>query len=160
MPVRVRLMTAGDIDAVAELCGQLGYPNTAAEVAARFKGLDERPPNAVFVAEDDGEVADVRPDGAGRLIVGWIHVHEVLTLETGPFADLGGLVVRDSARGRGVGRLLLAAAERWAIQRGYREMRVRSNVVRLEAHEFYRRQGYEVLKTQLNFRKPLSSRSS
>jgi GNAT superfamily N-acetyltransferase len=141
--MRVRAMTAADVEQVAALCGQLGYPNTAADVTARFKALGARPPNAVFVAEEDSRV------------LGWVHVQEVLTLEAGPWADLGGLVVHDAARGRGVGRLLVEAAEGWAVERGYPEMRVRSNVVRVEAHEFYRRLGYEVVKTQLNFRKAL-----
>ena len=142
--MRIRPMTAADIDAVTVLCGQLGYPSTAQEVAARFEGLASRPPNAVFVAEEDDT------------ILGWAHVQEILTLESGPSADLGGLVVDDAARGRGVGRQLVEAAERWAIERGYREMRVRSNVVRVEAHQFYRNLGYEVIKTQLNFRKRLT----
>ena len=150
--MRIRGMTASDVEAVAELCGQLGYPNTAAEVAARFDGLAARPPNAVLVAEDDAQ-----PHGVGRrpAVLGWVHAQEELTLESGPWADLGGLVVRDTARGQGVGRQLLDAAERWAIDRGLPEMRVRSNVIRAEAHEFYRHLGYEVVKTQLNFCKAL-----
>jgi len=149
--MRIRAMTASDVEQVATLCGQLGYPNTAADVAARFDALAARPPNAVLVAEDARHDAGT----GGAVILGWVHVQEVLTLETGPWADLGGLVVRDSARGRGVGRLLVRAAEEWAIHRGYPEMRVRSNVIRAEAHEFYRHLGYEVVKTQLNFRKAL-----
>ncbi len=154
--MRVRPMTASDVERVAALCGQLGYPSTPAEVAARFKGLAARPANAVFVAEDEG---DGGPESSGRTVVGWVHVQEVLTLEAGPWADLGGLVVQDGVRGRGVGRLLVEAAEQWAAARGYPEMRVRSNVVRADAHQFYRRLGYEVVKTQMNFRKPLESQA-
>ncbi len=138
-------MTPADVEPVALLCGQLGYPNTSKEVAARFTALVGRSRHAIFIAED-----------ASR-IFGWVHVQEMLTLETGPFADLGGLVVADGARGRGVGRLLVDAAEQWAIARGYPEMRVRSNVIRNEAHEFYAHLGYEVIKTQLNFRKSLTA---
>jgi GNAT superfamily N-acetyltransferase len=150
-------MTAADGERVAALCGQLGYPSTPAEVAARFEALAARPANAVFVAEDDESRAS---SGAGTLpaILGWVYVHEELMLECGPFADLGGLVVHDAARGRGVGRVLVEAAERWAVAHGYAEMRVRSNVVRKGAHAFYRHLGYEIVKTQLNFRKPLSCR--
>ena len=151
--MRVRAMTAADVERVAALCGQLGYPSTPADVAARFTALAARPANAVFIAEDDGEDGAVGRNGGA--ILGWVHVQEVLTLEAGPWADLGGLVVDDAARGRGVGRTLVEAAERWAIARGYREMRVRSNVVRAGAHQFYLRLGYETVKTQLNFRKPL-----
>ncbi len=143
MTVRIRPMTTADVERVATLCGQLGYPSPAADVAKRFETLRSRPNDAILVAEDDG------------IIAGWVHVHEDLTLETGPFAELGGLVVDEKVHRRGAGRLLVETAERWAVAHGYREMRVRSNVIRAGAHEFYRRLGYEVIKTQLNFRKAL-----
>jgi GNAT superfamily N-acetyltransferase len=140
-------MTAGDVRRVAALCGELGYPSTPAEVAARFEALAPRRDQALLVAENEtGEAA------------GWLHVHEALTIEAGPWAEIGGLVVGAGDRARGVGRLLVEAAERWAAEHGYGEIRVRSNVVRQAAHEFYRRLGYEVVKNQLNFRKPLGER--
>ena len=153
--MHVRAMRAGDIEPVAALCGQLGYPSTPAEVAARFQALAARPANAVFVAEED--LSGSAATRGGRVIVGWVHVQEVLTLESGPWADLGGLVVNQAAHGHGIGRRLVEAAEQWATERGYPEMRVRSNVVRADAHGFYRHLGYEIVKTQLNFRKPLQS---
>ncbi len=145
-------MRVDDVERVAALCGQLGYPSTASDVSARFQTLAALADHAVFVAED--AVAAGNTD-ALPLLAGWVHVHRALTLETDPCAEIGGLVVLESMRARGVGRLLMAAAERWAADHGYTEMRVRSNVVRGEAHEFYRRLGYEAFKTQLNFRKVL-----
>ncbi len=82
-----------------------------------------------------------------------MHVGELLTLESDPAAEVFGLVVDAAHRGRGVGRLLMEAAEAWAARQGYAEVRLRSNVVRKDAHEFYGRLGYEVSKTQANFRK-------
>lgn len=154
MTVRIRPMTADDVERVAALCAQLGYPSTPAEVAARFNALSTRANHATFVAEQDAADGTAAAGSHGA-VIGWVHVREVLTIEAGPFADLGGLVVDETARAQGAGRALVEAAEQWAIGRGYREMRVRSNVVRADAHRFYRQLGYEVFKTQLNFRKPL-----
>ena len=153
--MRVRAMTADDVERVAALCGQLGYPSTPAEVAARFEVLRTRTAHAMFVAEDPASVAS-----APGPVVGFVHVHEAVTLEAGPWAEIGGLVVREGMRSDGIGRLLVDAAERWAAEHGYAEVHVRSNVVREAAHQFYLHLGYEVVKSQLNFRKPLGARGA
>ncbi len=139
-------MMASDVERVADLCTQLGYPSGAADVASRFDAIAARPDHAVFVAvEDTGHV------------IGWVHVCAgMLVLEADQWAEIGGLVVDAGVRGRGVGDRLLAAAEDWARARGYRQVRLRSNVIREAAHQFYRRRGYEVFKTQLNFRKDVA----
>ncbi len=143
--MQIRRMAANDLERVADLCTQLGYPAVAADVAPRLDAIAARSDHAAFVADDDGAV------------LGWVHVCAgMLVLESDPWAEVGGLVVDERARGRGVGDRLLAAAEDWARERGYRQVRLRSNVIREAAHEFYRRRGYEVFKTQLNFRKPLT----
>ncbi len=162
-------MTAADVERAADLCTQLGYPSTASDVAPRFQAIAARADHAVFVAEDDARVvgAELAPfdDRSGSLeqgrgappsVVGWVHVCAgMLVLESDPWAEIGGLVVDERVRGRGVGDRLLAAAEAWAREQGYPQVRLRSNVVREAAHQFYLRRGYEVFKTQLNFRKAL-----
>lgn len=55
----------------------------------------------------------------------------------------------------GVGATLLAAAEAWAAARGHDTLRVRSNVIRVDAHRFYERLGYERVKQSLVFQKHL-----
>jgi len=139
----VREMTAADVDAVAALSGQLGYESSASATATRFADLARLPDSLVLVAERD------------RGIVGWVHVLVQRRIEVDPFAEIGGLVVDPRARGGGIGAALLAAAEAWAGARCLRAVRVRSNTVRADAHRFYQRAGYAVLKTQVNFHKPL-----
>jgi GNAT superfamily N-acetyltransferase len=97
-----------------------------------------------FFAEDNG-----------NRVVGWIHVHLNPLLVVGWQAEIGGLMVDEDRRGRGVGRLLLERAEQWARERGIRELVVRSNVVRGQARAFYEQAGYVCLKTQKVFRKAL-----
>jgi|RhiMethySRZTD1v2_1073278.scaffolds.fasta_scaffold02300_7 GNAT superfamily N-acetyltransferase len=137
-------MTEVDAEGVAALSTQLGYPSTAEQTLRRFRGIADAPDARVWVAEDQG--------GA---IVGWIHLFGNRLLESDPDIEIGGLVVHEDARGRGVGRALVNAAEDWARERGYSVVSVRSNVIRKEAHEFYKGLGFEPTKSQFKFRKKL-----
>lgn len=145
----VRSMAERDAAAAAELAMQLGYPATAEQITRRLAAIANGSPAeaaeaAVFVAEtDDGRV------------VGWVHVHASRLLVVEPAAEIWGLVVDAEARGEGVGRRLMAEAEAWAAARGLDRLRLRSNVVREGAHAFYRRLGYEVVKTSLTFERRL-----
>ena len=142
--MRVRPMTERDVRAAADLCGQLGYPSTVAQIRLRFERLTGDPGSAVFVAET----------GDGR-VVGWVHVVGRCYLESDPHAELGGLVVDAAARRKGAGRALISAAEEWAAGRGYVTMRVRSNMKRLDARPFYEGIAYVIIKTQHVYEKPL-----
>lgn len=137
-------MRIEDAAAVARLATQLGYPSTAAQIERRLQALEKSPDARVLVAE--------APDGA---VQGWIHVFGRRMLESDPDAEIGGLVVDEAARGRGVGSALVASAEAWARERGYDIVSVRSNVIRAGAHEFYKSRGYQVLKSQYKLRKKL-----
>ena len=88
-------------------------------------------------------------------VVGWAHAYVCCLVESDPFVELGGLVVDESHRGKGVGGKLLAKVEEWARQKGCRTVSVRSNVIRHEAHKFYAARGYDQIKTQHAFRKRL-----
>jgi len=148
-PPRIRPMRPEDAAEVAVLAGELGYPATTEEVARRFAAFDGREDLVALVAEDTG----------GR-ILGWIQAHAELLLESDPTPVIGGLVVREGARDRGVGKRLLETVESWAAARGYAGIRVRSNVVREQAHRFYERAGYARTKTQHNFTKRLPGSAS
>jgi GNAT superfamily N-acetyltransferase len=142
--LRIRRVRGTDAAALAELCGQLGYPAEAKQIKERLKNLKPAAQHAVFVAERDGtEVA------------GWVHVSVEPLIEADMRAEVNGLVVREGERSRGAGWKLLEEAERWAKKRGCKDMSVRSNVIRERAHQFYESHGYEHYKTQKAFRKPL-----
>jgi GNAT superfamily N-acetyltransferase len=146
-PVTVRPMVAADAADVARLCGQLGYPASAEAIAARFLHIARRRDQALLVAESEGRV------------VGWLHVAMHRTLECELMAEILGLVIDESARGGGIGRRLIAEAERWATEMSCPTVRVRSRVARERAHAFYERAGYRRIKTQHVFEKPLGSPS-
>ena len=144
-PITIRPMAASDVEAAARLATQLGYPSTPEQVTRRFHAIEALPDSHVAVAVDE----------AGA-VVGWIHVFGNRLLESEPDAEIGGLVVDEAVRGRGVGAALVAAAEAWAHQRGFPVVSVRSNIVRKDAHEFYQERGYGVVKTQIKFRKTIA----
>ncbi len=140
--VNIRRARSGDAERIAELCGQLGYPATTAQIAQRLRRIKPAEQHAVLVAET--------PEGK---VIGWLHVSVEPLLEVELRAEVNGLVVADEARSRGAGALLLQSAEEWARRRGCKNMSVRSNVVRERAHQFYLRNGYQPYKTQKSFRK-------
>ena len=144
----IRRADDGDVDALAELSHQLGYPTGVEAMRARLTRVRQTGNGEVFVAVD----------ATGR-VIGWTHVVPRLQLEEMPFAELAGLVVADAARGAGVGALLLDSAEQWARGNGFARLRVRSNVVRERAHRFYLREGYRERKRQVVFDKELGPRA-
>ena len=93
---------------------------------------------------------------AGDRVVGWIHVQATYLLECDARAEIWGLVVSETARGSGVGRRLVEAAEEWAAMLGLAVMALRSNQLRTGARGFYEHLGYTVTKTQNAFRKNLT----
>jgi len=140
--IRIRVARAGDAVALADLCTQLGYPSTPAEVAGRLEHIFGDPDHVVFVAE--------LPEGG---VVGFIHGFSGIALETGPRAEILGLVADAGRRGQGIGRKLVTEVERWAQSKGHSAVTVRCNVVRTAAHGFYEGLGFECTKTQKHFRK-------
>ncbi len=78
-------------------------------------------------------------------------------VEAEAFVWIGGLVVDRGSRNQGIGRRLLAHAEEWAAQQGCAVVRLSSNEKRIEAHAFYQRAGYTILKTQYSFAKSVGA---
>ena len=64
-------------------------------------------------------------------------------LRHSPTGRLTAVVVSGEARGLGIGRRLIAAAEAWTRQRGARVMMLTSHNRREAAHAFYRHLGYD-----------------
>jgi GNAT superfamily N-acetyltransferase len=137
--ITVRFAELDDAAVITALTVQLGYAAAEDEIRGRLAVLlgDDR--HAVFVAE------------RSRRVVGWAHVADAPMVQDGAGADLEGIVVAESARGTGVGRSLVGAAEEWGRQRGLRVLRVRSRSTRADAHAFYRHLGFEDVKTSMVF---------
>jgi GNAT superfamily N-acetyltransferase len=93
-------------------------------------------------------------------VIGWVHVSLHPTLASDSTAEILGLVVDWKWRGQGVGRQLMYAAEAWACAKGCQLMSVRSRVTRADAHSFYQRLGYQVIKASLTFAKRLAEKEN
>src|SRR5687768_10539013 len=131
MTVVVRQMRPEDAGAVADLTTQLGYASTEDEIRRRYDLIKDRWDARLFVAQH-----------AGNAIVGWVHVQATYLLECDARAEIWGLVVSETARGSGVGRRLVEAAEDWALMRGLGVIVLRSNKLRTQAQGFYEHLGY------------------
>jgi len=142
--LHIRSATLEDAPVLATLSDVLGYPVAVPVFKERLRRLLASPSDAVVVAEHPQEH-----------IVGWIHGSAQELLESGQRCEILGLVVATTARNRGVGRRLVAAIEAWAQSRGLIQIAVRSDVVRVESHPFYKRLGYGRVKTQHVYRKEL-----
>jgi GNAT superfamily N-acetyltransferase len=138
--MNIREATLSDVTVLADLASQLGYPSTSEQMAVRLEMLGSRSGNGILVAED--------PEDAGR-VVGWLHVSGMYLLESPAFAEVLGLIVDEAHRDKGIGKQLLDGAVRWAADHGFDRLRVRSNVVREDAHRFYEREGFRRVKTQV-----------
>jgi GNAT superfamily N-acetyltransferase len=128
---------------------QLGYPVKREAAQSCLRSIENNPELAVCVAESE----------SGK-VISWVHVFIARRIFVQYFADLGGLVVDEAARGAQIGAELMLAAEAWAAGRGCQRMIIRSNITRQRAHRFYQHLDYDVIKRQVVFHKRLASAAS
>jgi GNAT superfamily N-acetyltransferase len=158
----VRTARAADAAQIARLSGLLGYPSDAVAILARLADVSANADHWVAVAA--AASAPNTPGGAlpdeGVTLGGWMHVARRITLESGEFAEILGLVVDTEARRGGVGRLLAAEAERWARLQRLGRLSVRSNIARAESHQFYPALGFARVKLQQVYSKVLGAHAA
>jgi ribosomal protein S18 acetylase RimI-like enzyme len=129
--VTVRAAEATDVEALADLMTQLGYPTRTSEMQMRMEAIRADKNYATFVAVSKGKVC------------GMIGTLTCYTYEhNSPSARILALIVAEKTRGRGVGQALIAAAERDLAQRNITRVGVNTRFERKEAHEFYEKVGY------------------
>jgi len=139
----IREATIEDAFAICNIsCADLGYDCSCEFVSTRISNLDKGR-EKVFVAEVNGIVA------------GYIHAEKYQTLYFEPMINILGLAVSSEFRRRGIGRMLLKRAERWANEIGIHKIRLNSGASRKEAHSFYRAMGYSNEKGQIRFIKDI-----
>jgi GNAT superfamily N-acetyltransferase len=142
--IEVGPCTQEDAAAVSALLGELGYEVSSQAAAERVRQLNETGSDPTFIAGEDG-----RP-------LGLIALHRCHMIQyRNPVTRITALVVHQRARRRGIGRLLVDHALRWAAQSGCELVELTSALNRGEAHAFYRYLGFEG--NSLRFRKPLGN---
>jgi GNAT superfamily N-acetyltransferase len=134
LPVAVIIRDANlnDASELAVLMCELGYDTKRTEMETRLKLILSNPAYKTFVAIMDGCICGM---------VG------TLTISSYEHNDPGGrilaLVTLSAARRRGVGRALIATAEKDFAHRGITRIAVNTQLVREQAHKFYESLGYE-----------------
>jgi len=140
-PTVIREATEADLPRLVELLYQLSQlgerpedivqPVTPVHVAALHE-LQADPRATCLVVECDGRVE------------GTLTVYILPNLSHGGkrYALVENLVVDESRRGRGYGRLLMERAEALARERGCYRLGLTSNRRRTDAHRFYERLGF------------------
>ncbi|WP_434664109.1 GNAT family N-acetyltransferase [Klebsiella sp. MISC125] len=127
--VTTRIANEADAPDLLALFQQLGYPVDLANLRDLLR-------------EDNSYrytlVALVEEQLSGVIVVNLIEpMHE-----KGRWGLISALVIDESCRGAGVGRILLAEAERIAIASGCRQIELSSSERREQAHKFYQNNGY------------------
>ncbi len=139
----IREATIEDAFAICNIsCADLGYDCSCEFVSTRISNLDKGR-EKVFVAE------------VNEIVAGYIHAEKYQTLYFEPMINILGLAVSSEFRRRGIGRMLLKRAERWANEAGIHKIRLNSGASRKETHSFYRAMGYNNEKGQIRFIKDI-----
>jgi GNAT superfamily N-acetyltransferase len=139
MQVFIREVTINDSETVAGLTAQLGYETTVAATTELIAEILNRKDDIALVAVINGKIA------------GWIHAFYAVRLESGRFAEIGGLVVDGQHRGQGIGKMLVAEVKQWSRRRQIASLKVRCSTKRLASHRFYLQNGFTELKEQKIF---------
>ena len=137
--IYIRHISVKDALPVTTLSLELGYALTVSESMDNIAAIDKSICDVAYVAVLD------------EIVVGWIHVFYTIRLESGPFCEIGGLVVSKNVQGKGVGKQLVEKARKWAAERNINKLRVRCNLKRTGAHEFYLKTGFIENKDQRVF---------
>ena len=128
----IRAAEMNDAAALAQLMCELGYETTKSEMQMRLEPIatDER--LRTSVAECDGQVCGM----IGTLTYPSYEHND-------PSGRIVALVIKSTMRRRGIGRALIATAEKDFAQRGIRRIALNTQLAREDAHKFYESLGYE-----------------
>jgi ribosomal protein S18 acetylase RimI-like enzyme len=128
----IRDAELNDAPELAVLMCELGYQTDRTEMETRLELILSNPGYKTFVAIMDGNVCGMigtlaypsyeHNDASGRILA---------------------LVTSSRARRRGIGRALIATAEKDFAQRGIRRVSLDTRLTREDAHKFYQLLGYE-----------------
>jgi GNAT superfamily N-acetyltransferase len=129
--INVRPASAIDATAIAALFTDEGYPAGPSDILNRLTHFDE-PNSRVVIAEHDGS------------ILGFIAVHAMPRFEHDDWIlRILAIVVDAGARERGVGRALMAEAERIGTEVGAAFVELTAGRHRPEARQLYESLGYD-----------------
>jgi N-acetylglutamate synthase-like GNAT family acetyltransferase len=107
----------------------------------------------VVLAHNDHQVYVAEKENK---IVGYIHLIHSMRIGSSPFVEIAAFIIDESSRSLGVGSSLIKETEAWATELGLKDIRIRSNIIRQEAHNFFQKRGFQNIKTQEVFLKHIT----
>jgi ribosomal protein S18 acetylase RimI-like enzyme len=138
----IRVAEMNDAAALAQLMRELGYETSTAEMKQRLESVLSDVRCRTFLAEVNGQVCGM----IGTLTHG-SHAHNDVS------GKIIALVVSKKQRRSGIGRALIAAAEKDFANQGITRVSLTTRFSREEAHQFYESLGY--MRTGFRFAKDL-----
>ncbi|KAA0549840.1 GNAT family N-acetyltransferase [Bacillus sp. BGMRC 2118] len=132
--MQIRVATLDDVEELAGLMGELGYPTTSEQMEHRLMNIQSNTSYHTLIAELDGEVV-----GMAGLCKGFFFEHDGINVRIVAF------VVNASHRRKGIGERLISESEQWAKEQGAVAMGLTSGNLteRMAAHQFYTNMGFE-----------------
>lgn len=131
LDLTIREAAPADVQTIAHLLEQLGHPICTETVERQLATLAGTGCDRVLVAEASG------------VLIGVLSLHWTPLLHRDkPLGRITALVVDEAVCGHGIGRALVAEAERLLHEAGCSAVEVTSNIRRAEAHGFYLGLGY------------------
>jgi GNAT superfamily N-acetyltransferase len=128
---KIRDAKPSDVPRLLELIRYLGHEIDEKSLRKNLKAL-KKTGELPLVATLDKQIVGMC--GVGARVV--IH-------RPAPLGRITALVVAEEAQDKGIGRMLVEAAEQWCRKKGCALVEVTSNERRAAAHAFYRHLGYE-----------------
>ena len=141
--VRIRAAKLSDASEIAALMCELGYDTASNEMRARLKSILPDAHSRTFVAKISKELC-----GMIGTLTHMSHEHNDLS------GKIVALIVSRKQRCSGVGRALIATAEKHFARRNVTRVTLTTRFERDEAHRFYEAVGYA--RTGLRFAKNLA----
>jgi ribosomal protein S18 acetylase RimI-like enzyme len=142
LSIVVRTALDSDAPRLVELIIALGHPIKDADVRRNLDALSQNGLLPLVVTDGDE-------------VIGMCGISAMVTVHRpAPVGRISVMIVDEAYRGRGIGAMLIAEAEKRLADRGCKIIEVTSNMRRDRAHHFYEQLGFE--RTSLRFMKKLA----
>ena len=129
--VAIRKAAVADSEPIARLVSELGYPTSTRQMQRRLEAILGDEDYHTLVACEHGQIVGFVGARGGPLYE-----------DDGEYGQIMALAVAPNHQRRGVGRVLMRAAESRLVERGVRVLVVTSGNHRSDAHAFYESCGY------------------
>ncbi len=125
-----------DQETIAHLSEQWGYSISPEKFRPILMEILQLPDHRIILLQHEGKTA------------GWIHGIYSYRVASDPFVEIAGLVVDIQYRRKGMGKFLVEEMVKWAKTKNVSLVRVRCQIIRTDANNFYSAMGFREIKQQ------------